>query len=116
MKILLSDVVSQVENIRALQEISFPVKVSYKIKRLVDKLKPILETYNEKRTELVKKYGEENEDKSFSVKEENLKEFYKELSELSSNEEEVEFEKIKVSELGDIKLEAKLLVDFIFTE
>lgn len=98
-----------------LQEIKFPVKVSYKIKRLVDKLEPILKAYEANRNELVKEFGEEQENKSFQVTDpEKLKLFYEKINELLTTEEEIEFEKIKIDELGDVQIPSKLLLDFMF--
>lgn len=115
MKIKLSQIVGNIENIKALQEIALPVKVSYKIKRLVDKLNPILKSYDEKRNDLIKEFGDEQEDGNFAVKDpEKLKEFAEKLQELLDMEEEIDFEKINIDSLGDIKLEAKIIVDFIF--
>lgn len=115
MQIKLNDVVSNVENLQALQEIKFPVKVSYRIKRLIDKLDPILKAYNEKRNDLVKEFGEEQEDKSVRVTDPaKLISFSEKLSDLLTSEETVDFEKIKVEELGDVEVSAKLLVSFIF--
>lgn len=98
-----------------LQDINFPVKVSYKIKRLIDKLAPILKTYDEKRNDLIKELGEKQEDGSTKITDiEKIKLFYEKLNELLSTEEEVEFDKIKVEELGDIAVSSKLLLDFVF--
>jgi len=98
-----------------LQEVKFPFKVSYRIKRLTDKLQPILTAFDANRNELIKEFGEEQENKAFQVTDkEKLKLFYEKLNELLIIEEEVEFEKIKVEELGDVQISSKLLVDFIF--
>ncbi len=115
MKIKLSEIVNNIENIRALQEVKLPVKVSYRLKRLTDKLQSPLKTYDEKRNELVKEFGDEQEDKTFAVKDpEKLKLFMMKFNDLVAIEEEVDFDKIKIDDLGDVKVEAKLLVDFIF--
>jgi single-stranded DNA-specific DHH superfamily exonuclease len=114
MKIKLEKIVNSVEQLKGLQQETMPVKVSYRIKRLIDKLSPILKTYEEKRNDLVKEFGEENEDKSFQVKKENLDEFYKKLNEVLEIEEEVEFEPINIEELGDTKLKPVQIPDWLF--
>lgn len=115
MKIKLSDIVNGVVSINALQEIKLPVKISYRLKRLVDRLTPILKNYDEQRNELIKKLGEKDEEKdTWNVKKENLTEFYAELQKVLEIEEDIEWEKIKIDELGDVKIEPKLLLDFIF--
>lgn len=117
-KVKLSEIVSHVGSIRALQEVKLPVKVSYKISRLASKLDPILESYNQKRNDLIKEYGEEQEDKSLQVTDpEKLKEFSLKLKELFDIEESIDwFEPIKLSELGDIHVEPKNVVSWIFEE
>ena len=116
MQIKLSDIVSNIENIKNLQEVKLPVKVSYRLKRLVNKLDPILTTFNEKKNDLIKEHGElDEETKNIQVKDpEKLKLYFAKLTDLLAVQEEVEFEKIKIDDLGDVKLEAKNIVDFIF--
>lgn len=118
-KIKIGEVVNSIEQIKALQEVVFPVKISYKISRLVNKLNPELSTYDETRNKLIKEYGEVNsETKMLEVKDpENIKMFLEKINEVLSTEIELDwFEKIKISELGDVKIEAKNLVEFIFEE
>lgn len=118
MKVKLSEVVQSAEQIKALLELGLPVKVSYKILRLVNNLNPILEIYNTKRNDLIKELGEKNEkDENFSVKDPaKLKEFATRLTELLDIEEEIAFEPIKITELGEVNVAAKNLVSFMFTE
>ncbi len=118
MKIRLEDIVSNVSNIQELQELELPTKVSYRLKRLVDKLTPILKTYGENRTKLFEKFGEKNEKGEWEIKNDSpkIKDFTKEHKELLEIEEEIEFEKISVETLGAIKVKPRLLVEFIFTE
>lgn len=117
MQIKLKDILENVQSIKNLQMLNLPVKVSYRIKRLNDRLKPILASYEEKRTDLIKEFGEVDEQGNFEVKDpEKLKEFIVKITELQSIEEEVEFEAINISELGNITVSANDLVSFIFTE
>ena len=114
-KVSLNEIVSSVDSLRALQEVKFPVKISYRIMRLVNKLDPILKSYNEKRDALIKELGEKNEEGNFQVKDpEKLKLFAEKLSELLTTEEEIDFVKINVEDLGEVSVEPKLLVNFIF--
>ena len=123
MKITLNDIVSNIDNLKALQEIKFPIKVSYRLKRLIDKLDPILTNYDEKRNELVVKYGEKQldkggkEDGTVAVKDpKRLEKFAVELKELLAIEETIDFETIKLSEVGDVQIETKSLISFVFSE
>lgn len=119
MKVKLADIVNNVQNIQSYVDIKFPIKVSYRIKRLIDKLQPILKTYDEKRNELIKEFGEEyineKEEKVFGVKDpEKMKIFFEKLNELLVVEEEIDFEKVSVDSLDGVKLEVNKIVDFIF--
>lgn len=117
MKIKILEILSESQNIQNLQTLKLPVKVSYRIKRLIDKLTPILKSYEEKRVELIKELGTENEEtKEFNVSKENETEFYAKIKELQGVEEEIDFTPIKIEELGQIEIEPNKLVSFIFEE
>jgi hypothetical protein len=116
MKIKLEQIVLNVEQLKALQEVKFPVKVSYRIMRLVNKLQPELNTYETKRNELVKEFGEPADEKGdIRVTDpKKLVKFTEKLQELLSLDIEVDFTPIKMEELGDVNVEPKLLINFIF--
>lgn len=117
MKLKLADIINNVEAIKTLQTQSFPVKVSYKLKRLSDKLDPIIKSYEEKRTSAVMSYGEPQEDGSTKVTEpEKTKDFLATLNELLEIEEEIDFEPISIGELGDQKISPKEMISWVFTE
>ena len=122
MEIRLGDIVGNVENIQELQKVKLPVKVSYKIMRLANKLDPILKSFNASKDALIKEYGEPKKDgvevngvPNYSVTDpKQLGLYVAKLGELLDTKEQVEFEPINVEDLGDVVLEAKLLVPFIF--
>lgn len=118
MKIKLEEIVQNEKKIVGLLEVKFPIKVSYRIKRLVDKLVPILKTYHNKRDEIIKELGtKDKDDENYSVKEpEKVKEFFARMKELEGVEEEISFEPIKISELGDVAFSPKEIPSFIFEE
>lgn len=116
MKIKLHEIVNSVESLKELQKVDFPVKVSYKIKRLVDKLNPILEAYGTKKNDLIKEYGTEVDGKVAVTDPEKIPLFLEKHSELVDVDEEVEFEPIKLEEIGDIKIAPEKLVSFLFVE
>ena len=99
-----------------LLETKMPIKTSYWLKRFVDKIQPILKTYDEKRNDLIKEYGEEdksvmvNGEGQFSVKDpEKIKLFFEKLNELLETEEEVEFTPFKLEDFGNSEIEPKNL-------
>jgi len=116
MKIKIGDIVSSIEGVKQLQEINFPVKVSYRLMRLVNKLQTELNSYEEKRIDLIKKYGDAPDEKgAINVTDpEKIALFRKDLQEIFDLEVDIDFEPIKIDDAGDVKIPAKLLVNFIF--
>lgn len=112
----LKTIIENIENIKALQEVKLPVKASFKMKKIINALQPDLKIYDEKRGELIKEYGTEKEDGKFNVPKENWEEFAKKTNELLAVEIEDNWGKIKIEELEDIKIEPKLLLDFVFND
>src|SRR5690242_13513656 len=121
MKVKLAEIIDGVPSLNILAETKFPTKVAYRIKRLTDKLNPMLKTYEEKRVELVKEYGTEVEsekgEKSTQVTDsEKIPVFLEKLNELRAVEEDVDFEPISVKELGAVEVAPKDLLSWIFTD
>lgn len=114
MKIKLEEIIASTENLKALQEVKLPIKVSYRLMRLVNKLQPILNDYDAKRLSFIKELGTNNEDGSISVKEDKLPEFQDKLKELLSIEEEIDFIPFNIDEIGNSNIETKLLVSWLF--
>lgn len=117
MKVKLKQVLEGETALAKLSEMKLPIKVSYRIKRIIDKVIPEIKAYNEKRNELFEELGKENEDKTRSILPENLETFRAKIKELEEVEVELNFEKIKLTDLGDaMYIEPNLLVDFVFSE
>ncbi len=115
MKLKLKQIVDSKKQIQDLLEIKLPVKISYRINKLVNKLDPELVIYENKRNELIKELGEKVEGtETVQVKTENIPKFIEEMNILNDIDVEVDFEKIKVEDLGDIQIAPKDLVDWLF--
>jgi len=112
--IKLADIVGNVENIKGLQEINFPVKVSYRLMRLANKLDPILKSFDSSRNAIIKELGTLGEDGNTTVQPENILEFQTKLGDLLETTEEIDFEPISIEDLGDVEVAPKLLVNWIF--
>lgn len=101
-----------------LREEKLPVKISVKVNKT---LKSLIAQYNfieERRIELVKKYGTEK-DGNIKVDPENIPEFQREYAELLSMEEEIEVRTISIDELPDsLEISSKdlELLSFIFED
>lgn len=119
MTIKLSEVIGNIDSIKALQEVKFPVKVSYRIKRLVDKLEPIVKAYNEKRHAIISELGQPDGKGNIAIPKEDtekLAEYAKRLQELLDVEETIDFEKVNIESLPEtVTVEPKLLlINWIF--
>lgn len=120
----LSTIVGSQEALVKLMALKLPVKVSYKLKKLVIKLQPDLKIYDEKRVELLKEYGTENDNHAWTIKPENLVKFQEELGKLLDIDvdlklgEDKPFDKIKIEDLGAIEIESSVLVslDWLISE
>lgn len=116
MKLTLEQIVSDQPGILKLMENKLPSKIGYRLNRLNSRLTPLIKSYNEQRFNLIKELGEQTDVKtdSWSVKEENMDNFKKRMTELQKIEEEFEFEPLNIDELGDINIEGKYLHQWLF--
>ncbi len=120
MKIKLEGLVKSEELLPKLLEIKFPIKISFRISRIADKVYQELKTFYKSKQDLLEKYGKREEEKDgkqlFSFEAEQAKLFTKEFEDFLSLEVEIDFEPIKIGELGEINIEPYLLISYIFTE
>jgi hypothetical protein len=115
MKLKFQEIVGSSDALKAISNCSLPIKISYSIGKLING--PItreLKIYDEQRIKLVTEYGTKDENGGTSVKPDKIEEFAKKLQELLDVEIEIEWTKIKIEDLGDIKLEPKNIVPWIF--
>lgn len=120
MKIKLSELWNSQNVLKQLNMMNgIPIKTSYWIAKNTKKISKELGTVEEKRKELVSKFGKENENKELSVPQENLEAFHKEFQELLDVEIDVD---IKPIYIGEFTLETKLsgqdmiAIDYLFTD
>lgn len=87
-----------------LSNADLPIKTAYAVKKNVDALKKQIAFINERRNELIRKYGKEDiidkEDKEAVAK------FVNDFNEILEIEEEIEINTIDVEKLADVKLSA----------
>jgi len=120
----LSQIVDSKASLEKLAQTTLPIKIAYRIGKIISQFNPELELFEEQRQKLVKQYGECLDEKAdrWEVKPELKEDFFAELDELKDAEVEVGFsddkpiKKIKVSELGDISLQPAHFVnlDWLF--
>jgi len=108
-----------VQSTNALKELiatKLPIKISYQLNRLSREIDAELKIFEEKRIELIKEFGVKDEESGETkVSPENIAEFMKKFDELSAIEVNLNYaDKIKVEDLGDIKMEASNIIDWLF--
>ena len=106
MKFTLAEVRGMQKGLLTLTQAQLPIRVSYKLIKLLNFCGKELGVVEETRIKLVKKYSEENPDKpgEFQVKPENDEKFREELTQLMEEEVEFEMEPISLNELDGIKI------------
>ena len=101
-----------------------PIKTAYKLKIEIDKLKSEMSRYQELHQELLVKYGNKDQDgrletdqlKNVRFKEEQYRQFMRELKELKSID--VEVKSISIDDIGDkidISIDDLIMLDGLIT-
>jgi len=106
MKISLQKIYDSHMSIRKLLSADLPVKTAFKLSRLAKELNGLFQDVEAQRIRLVEKYGEKDEKGHSQVTQENMEQFSKEITELFSEEVEVDFSPISIEELEGAKLSA----------
>ncbi len=92
------------------------IKTAYAVKKNVDAVKKQIAFINDRRNELIRKYGKE--DKIDTEDKEAVAKFVNDFNEVLGIEEEIEINTIDVEQLEDVKLSASDLdaLEFMITE
>lgn len=117
MKLAIKDLINSKEALQKLFSENLPVKTSYRLGRAIKHINSELKDFEDKRIELLKKYGDVVDDK-ISVKAENMESFTKDINDLLQVELDLAFEPVAIDEIKDAKLSAidmANLEKFIFT-
>jgi len=126
MDVKLNALINAKEGFEVLLDLDLPIKTSYRVTKIVKIVNEEFQIYEEKRSSLVKKYGGEveeevngNIEKIFKVLPENMSSFIEDHNELVSVDVSLDFEPLKLSDLGDVKVKPKylyMLGDFILSD
>jgi hypothetical protein len=104
-KLTHTELLKLAEVLKSLNTESFVAKTAYVIMRLSQKISPEVVALETARLNLYKKYGKFSEDgKRCDILDKNIPAFQKEHEKLFKGEVEIETEKLKVSDFGDVKL------------
>jgi len=102
MKIQIKDLLSANESLKLVVKKELPVKCSYRLMRLANKISSELKVFDANRVELLKKYGEKIKG-GFKIKPENKENFEKDIEILLNEKLNFDFEPIPLEVFGDIK-------------
>lgn len=116
MKIKIETLLNSVPAMQELMNLKLPIVVSFKISKALRTVDKELTAFNEVKNKRIKELGEEivvdgKPTGNWKVKEENSEAFNKEHKELVEKEVKLELPEIKISELGDVKIEASVLMN-----
>jgi len=103
MKVKVVDILNANEGLKKIASLPINIKVSYQLMRLGNKISDELKVFDDKRKELLNKYGEINEG-NWKVKEENMTDFTKDINDILEEDVDIEFEPISLDNLGDVKI------------
>jgi predicted ThiF/HesA family dinucleotide-utilizing enzyme len=109
MKLSLQEIFNIQAALIKLAEEKLPIKVAYRLARIIKGLEKEIGLVEEQRVDLIKKYGVEDDNKNWKVPDENIAAFQTEYAELLKEEVELLAEPIKLSLLETITSDVSLL-------
>lgn len=124
MKLSNEKIVNSIGSLHTLSNESLPVRASFYISKNVKELQKSLETYDEEKKKLMKKYCKLKEDGSLDVKKDgtvdiiDTENWNKDMKELMALETDVNIAKLNINDFGNATLTANEigLIDFMIAE
>lgn len=124
MKLTLETILKSFDGLDKIGKLKLPVTISFKVGKTIKAINDELQTYQETRKKRIKELGEPTKDQegnpteNYQVTKENLPAWEKEHKELVEREVEISVYKLKLSDLGDEKLEPTVFaeLDWLITE
>jgi len=122
MKLKLTTLLEGVEALKVLTSLPLRARTSFRLAKLTKSLDSHLEIFQESRKEVIEKYQSEETDDNGNTKmvipADNIEEYSKEITELISEEVEIDVPEITLDDLGNIEIEAKHLsvLDWLIKE
>lgn len=89
MKLLLLSIVNAKPTLEKLAGLSLPIKVAYRVSKLLNAIGTEFKEFENSRIKLIQKYGDEKADGNIEVSEENKVKFFGELNELLNEEVDI---------------------------
>lgn len=109
--ITLEQLINSTDGLKGLSQKSLKARSAYAVSKIIKAADAEMTTFNETRMELIKKYGEKKEDGELNSDEngnvrippESLNDFNKELQELLKAPVEINANKIRMEDIGDVE-------------
>jgi hypothetical protein len=107
----LKDLLQMVAPLQALSTSKLPVKVGYRVSKILRKIEPELKAYETSRMDLFKEFGVHDVAKDqYSIPPEKMAEFGLQMQSLVDEDLGLDLPTIRVSELGDLTIEPTQLL------
>lgn len=108
-KVKISDLLNGTDALKKLSETELKAKLAWQVGRLLKAADAEIQSFNEARLNLIKKYGEKDENGELitdendncKITQESISDFTNELNELVESEIEINANKININSLGD---------------
>jgi len=115
MKLKIKEILDGLAILQKISGFSLPAKVSYNIMKNMKKIEHELKPFEESRFQLIHKYGKEGDDGKTSVTEENMPNFFKDITSILDEDIEVDIRQIKIEQIEEVKLTPNEMqfIDFI---
>ena len=97
MKISLLNIVNSKNTLEKLASLSLPIKVAYRVSKLLSKVSSEFKDFEDSRIKLIRKFGTEKDDGNIEVSEENKVKFFAEMNELLNEEVELSFAPLELN-------------------
>lgn len=117
MKLTLETILKSFDALEKLSKLKLPVAISFKVGKTIKAINNELETYQQTRKKRIKELGEPTKDQegnpteNYQVTKENIPVWEKEHKELVEREVEISVYSLKLSDLGDEKLEPTVFAE-----
>lgn len=107
----LEDLINATDGLRGLSQKQLKARCAYAVGKILKSADAEIQSFNETRMELIKKYGEKDESGELKTEEngnvrippEGMNEFSRELRELLDTEVEISANKIKMDDIGEVE-------------
>jgi len=106
----IEQIMNSIEPLRTISNETLPIKVAITLTRTIKEIDEVLGVFNDSKQKLFEKYGEESENDSMKIKDDNLEEFNEAYVDLIKQKIDVNVQSVDVGELGDISVKPSSLV------